>query len=402
MTALIDLLLGVITSIGGFAEAGSISTAAQGGAEFGFSLLWAIAAAAFMIAMLTEMSGRLAIVSRQTVAGAVRERFGIHFQIVPLCAELVLDGLLLTAELGTLAVTLTLLFGGAHVVWVLPAALVTGLIFWTCGFALIEDGIGLIGLITLVFVVAGMRLQPDAPAVLRGFMPSLPDHDLPRYGLLAVSILGATVSPYLLNFYASGAIEEDMVESELWINRVTAFVGMGFGSVVSMGVLVTAAMTMSGVRIDSFEQASLMLTPVFGAYGVPLFAAALGIGCLGAATEITLNSGYLLGQIFNWQWGASRRRRDAARFSVSATMVLALATLLALTGIDAMQLTMVSMALTVIVMPLLILPFLVLMNDPRYVKRHTSGPLGNLFLAVLTVLAALFAVIVIPLQMAGG
>ena len=45
-----------------------------------------------MIAMLTEMSGRLAIVSRQTVAGAVRERFGLHFQAIPLCADLVLDG----------------------------------------------------------------------------------------------------------------------------------------------------------------------------------------------------------------------------------------------------------------------------------------------------------------------
>src|SRR4026209_1713704 len=31
-----NLLLGVVTSIGGFVEAGSISTAAQGGAEFGF------------------------------------------------------------------------------------------------------------------------------------------------------------------------------------------------------------------------------------------------------------------------------------------------------------------------------------------------------------------------------
>src|SRR4029078_5302341 len=34
-----NLLLGVVTSIGGFVEAGSISTAAQAGATFGFALL---------------------------------------------------------------------------------------------------------------------------------------------------------------------------------------------------------------------------------------------------------------------------------------------------------------------------------------------------------------------------
>ena len=45
MSALIDLLLGVVTSVGGFVEVGSISTSAQAGAEFGFELLWAIAIA---------------------------------------------------------------------------------------------------------------------------------------------------------------------------------------------------------------------------------------------------------------------------------------------------------------------------------------------------------------------
>jgi Mn2+/Fe2+ NRAMP family transporter len=60
MSALVDLILGVVTSIGGFVEVGSISTSAQAGAEFGFQLLWAVAIAGGMLALLTEMSGRLA------------------------------------------------------------------------------------------------------------------------------------------------------------------------------------------------------------------------------------------------------------------------------------------------------------------------------------------------------
>src|SRR5215210_8804906 len=98
MSALFDLVLGIITSIGGFVEAGSISTAAQAGSEFGFELLWAIAAATIMLAMLVEMSGRLAAVSKRALAAAVRERFGINFQAVPIAGELLLDVLLLAAE----------------------------------------------------------------------------------------------------------------------------------------------------------------------------------------------------------------------------------------------------------------------------------------------------------------
>jgi hypothetical protein len=43
--------------------------------------------------------------------------------------------------------------------------------------------------------------------------------------------------------------------------------------------------------------------PVFGRYGVPLFAVALGIGCFGAAVEIALNGGYVFSQGFGWAWG---------------------------------------------------------------------------------------------------
>jgi len=45
VTVILDLVLGIVTSIGGFVEVGSISTSAQAGSEFGFELLWAIAAA---------------------------------------------------------------------------------------------------------------------------------------------------------------------------------------------------------------------------------------------------------------------------------------------------------------------------------------------------------------------
>jgi len=53
-------------------------------------------------------------------------------------------------------------------------------------------------------------------------------------------------------------------------------------------------------------------------------------------------------------------------------------------------------------MPLVVLPFLVLMNDPRYVKEHRSGPIGNGFLAALTILAGLLALVVVPLEILGG
>jgi Mn2+/Fe2+ NRAMP family transporter len=404
MSALVDLILGVVTSIGGFVEAGSISTAAQAGSEFHFQMLWAIGGATIMLALLVEMSGRLAAVSRQSMAAAVRERFGWPFQFVPLAGELAIDLLLLTAEIGGVGLALKLLTGVGFQWWILPVGALVWLILWCCGFSAIEYGLGLLGLVTLSFVYSAWRVSAPPAPLVHGLLPTLPAEHHLRYAFLAVSILGATVSPYLLNFYSSGTIEEKMTEEELWVNRTTAYLGMCFGGVVSMGVLVTSAVVLAPrhIVVDTYEQAALMFVPVFGRWAVPLFAAGLGIGCLGAAVEIALNAGYVTAQVFGWPWGANRPRADAARFTAAFTVVLLAALTVALLGFDPLRLTLLSVAFTVVIMPLVVLPFLVLMNDPKYVKKHRSGPIGNACLAAITILAGLFALAVIPLEVLGG
>ena len=404
MSVILDLLLGVVTSIGGFVEVGSISTSAQAGSEFGFQLLWAVAAAGLMLAMLVEMSGRLAAVSRRSLAAAVRERFGIHFQVVPLTAELIIDLLLLAAEIGGAAIAIKLLTGIGFQWWILPIGLVIWVVLWRARFAVIEDGLGLLGLVTLSFVVAAWQLEPNVGDLARSFVPSAPDHHHVRYAFLAVSIVGATVSPYLLNFYSSGEIEEKLTDKHLWVNTTTAYLGIAFGTVVAMGVLVTSAMVLGPrqIQVDSYEQAALMFVPIFGRWAVALFALSLGIGCLGAAVEITLNAGYVSAQVFGWPWGANKPRRDAARFTAAFTIVLIVALAIALIGFDPLRLTIICVALTVVIMPIVVLPFLVLMNDQKYVKDHTSGVVGNGLLAVLTIVGGLLALVVIPLEVWGG
>jgi Mn2+/Fe2+ NRAMP family transporter len=399
-----NLALGVITSIGGFVEVGSISTSAQAGAEFGFSLLWAIAAATLFLAALAEMAGRVAAVSKRSMAAAVRERFGFHFQVIPLGAEFVIDLLLLTAELGGAAIAVKMLTGIGFQWWVLPLGLAAWLILWFGNFSVIEDGFGLLGMVTLSFVVAAWRLHPDPRSIAAGFIPSTPHHDLTRYAFLAVSIVGATVSPYLLNFYSSGAIEEKWTEQDLWINRVTAFLGMGFGSTVAMGCLITAAIVLGPqhVKVDTYEQAAQMFVPVYGRGAVTLFALSLGIGCFGAAVEIALNGGYVLGQALGWTWGIDKKRRDVSRFVAAFTFMLLLGVAIATIGLDPLRVTLISVALTVVIMPAVVLPFLVLMNEEEYAGQHRSGPVGNGLLALLTILGALMAIVVIPLEILGG
>ena len=60
---ILELTLGIVTSVGGFLEVGSIATSAQAGALFGHRLLWAVALGGLCLVFLVEMAGRFSAVS---------------------------------------------------------------------------------------------------------------------------------------------------------------------------------------------------------------------------------------------------------------------------------------------------------------------------------------------------
>src|SRR5678816_4866874 len=79
MKKIMEIALGIVTSVGGFLEIGSIATAAQAGADFSFQLIWTILLGSLCIIFLVEQAGRFSAVSGRTIPDAIRERFGFNY-----------------------------------------------------------------------------------------------------------------------------------------------------------------------------------------------------------------------------------------------------------------------------------------------------------------------------------
>src|SRR2546430_11161927 len=122
MSKLLEISLGIVTSVGGFLEIGSLATAAQAGAAFGFRLIWAVVLGTVCIAFLVEMAGRFAAVSHHTISDGVRERFGFNFFLWPLLATVLVNLLVLASEIGGASVALELATGIGYQWWALPVA----------------------------------------------------------------------------------------------------------------------------------------------------------------------------------------------------------------------------------------------------------------------------------------
>jgi Mn2+/Fe2+ NRAMP family transporter len=399
-----EVALGLVTSIGGFLEVGSIATAAQGGAEFGYQLAWAVLLGVAALAMLMEMTGRLSAVSGRTYVDLLREHFGVRFFIAPLLVTLLVSLLVLASEIGGVSIALQMATGISLRWWAVPVALLGWFLLWRGTFSMVEQGTAGLGLIAVVFAVGAWKLHPDWSALGGALLPSAPSHDALRYWSLTVSILGASISPYLYMFYSSGAIEDRWTLDHLGVNRVTAWLGNLFGGGVNVAVLVVAALVFAPrqIHVDAYEQVGLMLASPLGHAGFALLLATLCITCFGATVEITLAIAYLLAQGFGWPWSENLPPCEDARFSTSYTVAIAAAAVPIVLGADPLALTNLSMTLTAASLPLTVVPLLVLMNDDDIMLKHTNGWVANVALGVVALLSLVLFVAALPLQILGG
>lgn len=404
MKKILEIGLGIVTSVGGFLEIGSITTAAQAGAGFGYQLGWSVLLGTICIAFLVEMSGRFAACSKHTIPDAMRERFGARLFAIPLLIMLAVSTLVLAAEIGGVGAALNLATGIALPIWTIPVALLAWILLWKANFSFIENGVSMLGLITLVFAVSAFKAHPDYGEMARGLLPTLPSQEKSHYWFVAVSVLGASISPYLYYFYSSGAIEEKWDEKYVGINRIIAGFGMFFGGFLSLAILVLAAVIFHPAHkdVNQYQDLPLLLVPIIGNKGFWFFVAALFVACLGATLEIALSLAYLVAQGLGWEWGENLEPTDDARFSLTFTLLIIAGSVFTLVGIDPLKLTEISMSLTAASLPVGVFPFLVLMNDKTYVGDHTNGPISNGAVMIISVLASALAIVSIPLELVGS
>src|SRR5215204_396146 len=181
MNKLLKIALGIFTSIGGFLEVGAIATTAQAGSAFGFTLIWAIVVGTICVIFLVEMSGRLAAVSHHTIKDALRERFGPRIYMVTLVSDVLINLLVLAAEIGGMSLALQLVTGINFRWWAIPTGFLTWLLLWKGSFGLIENGVSLLGMVAIAFLVAAWKLHPPVGEIAAGAIPQLPPPPPPHH-----------------------------------------------------------------------------------------------------------------------------------------------------------------------------------------------------------------------------
>ncbi|NIH88468.1 NRAMP family divalent metal transporter [Amycolatopsis granulosa] len=406
MKKVLAVTLGILTAIGGFVDIGDLVANAQSGARFGMRQAWVVVIGVVGICVFAEMSGRVAAVSQRPVFDLVRERLGPRTAMANLIGSYLVTLLTLTAEVGGVALTIQLVTGLPHLLWVPLAAIAVWLVLWRVKFQLMEQVFGALGLALVVFVVALVALDPP----WGGFAHQVTHIGPPQgenwatWGYLAVSLFASALTPYEVFFFSSGGVEEKWTARDLMTERSNTLVGFPLGGVLGLAIMGCAATVFepAGIQVNQLSQTALPVAVALGKFGLAVVMLGFFAATFGAALETGLSTGYTIAQYFGWQWGKMVRPREAARFHTVILVSILLGTAVLLTTVDPVQITELSLLFSAVVLPLTYLPILVVANDRDYLGENANGRVQNFLGVAFLVIILVAAIAAVPLMIVTG
>lgn len=264
-----------------YIDPGNFATNVQGGAQFGYDLLWVILMANLMAMLIQSLAAKLGIATGKNLAEMCRIRFPVWVCYL----------LWITQEFTAMATDLAEFLGAAiglnlllHIPLLLAAALTGVLVFAILaltqrGFRGLELFIGgAAGVIALCYVVETMLAKPDWGQILfHTFVPSLPGSDAV---LLSVGIVGATVMPHVIYLHSSLTQNRITPHNDQDKRRIFHFetidviVAMGVAGLVNMAMLFMAAKVfhLTGHSdVAEIQTAYQTLTPLLGGGAAAVF-----------------------------------------------------------------------------------------------------------------------------------
>ena len=379
----------VIASIA-YMDPGNFATNIQGGAQFGYALLWVILAANLMAMLIQNLSAKLGIATGKNLPETIRERwprpvvwlYWVQAEIVAMATDL--------AEFLGAAVAIQLLTG-LPLIW--GASITAALTFWLLtiqrrGFRPLELVIGgFVAIIGVAYLTQFVLARPALAELGRGFIPSFQGVDSVY---LAVGIIGATVMPHVI--YLHSALTQGRVPTRnddekvrlSRLNRIDVIVSMGLAGLINMSMLAVAAATFYGKGVENagdLETAYRTLTPLLGPAAATAFAIALLASGLSSSAVGTMAGQVIMQGFVNFSIPLWLRR----------TITMLPAFIVILLGLNPTDVLVLSQVILSFGVPFALIPLLLFTARRDVMGVLTSRPL-------VTGLGWLFASIIIGLN----
>ncbi len=337
-------------------DAGSIVTAAQSGAQWGYRLLLLQVVLIPILFIVQELTVRLGIVTGQGHGRGIQRHFG------PVWAWISVSTLLLACA-GALVTELSGIAGVGALVgipaWISMAVVVAGLVTMTMlgSYATVERIALAVGLFELVFIYVAWRAHPDFGAMAAETV-GIPLLD-PNYLYLAAANVGAVIMPWMVFYQQSSVAEKGLTVADLPAARLDTAIGAVVTQIIMAAVLVVTAATIGreghGRPLETVQQIADAITPFVGQEaGRLMFAMGMLGASLVATIVVTLTASRTLGEVLDFKHSLGHSPKDAPAFYGVYAGALALGGALVASGVDLVRLSVGVQVMNALLLPIVL------------------------------------------------
>jgi len=273
---------GLIAGIAGN-DAGGITTYSVMGARTGYVLLWLFPLTIVVLAVVQEMAARLGTVTGQGLSDLIRDWYGVRWTAFAMIVLLLANMANTVAEFAGASAAMEI-FGVSRLITVPVLAVGLWALVAFSSYRRLERFFLILSLVFVTYVAAAFLVHPDGAQVVSGFtQPSLNVPGVPLFEvlLLAVAVVGTTITPYMQFYLQSAVAEKGIDEEDLRYEQADAVVGSLWTNAIAVCIVLATAATLfgTGVVLSSAAQAAEALRSVAGNLSSTLF----GVGLLGAS-----------------------------------------------------------------------------------------------------------------------
>ena len=366
-------------------DAGSVITAAQSGASWGYRLLALQIVLMPILYIVQELTVRLGIVSRRGHAQLIKDYFGAGWAWISVATLVVACLGALLSELSGLA-GVGLMFGVPA--WLTMLVIVVALVVMalTGSYLTVERIAIAVGAFELIFLYVAFQGEPGLDLVKQSF--DIPATD-PKYLYLVAANIGAVIMPWMVFYQQSSVVEKGLTIEDLPAARMDTALGAVLTQVIMAAILVTTAAAVAhgaqGGALDTVQQIADMLTPVLGERtGRVLF----GMGVVGAAVVativVTLTAARTLGEVLGLKHSLEHDAREAPWFYAIYAATLVIGAGIVLSGVNLVSLSVAVQVMNAMLLPI-VLGFLYLLARRLPEPHRLQGGYAMLVLGIIAV-----------------
>ena len=247
-----------------FIGPGTVISASRAGAIFGYQLIWVVAISTFAAIVLQEMAGRFSLSTKIDIASALVKFAGkkwlrLSFKILAFLAIVVGCAAYEAGNITGGSLGLNILTKIETYQWGILISLLAAILLLSRNYKIIEKIlISLVVIMGISFFVSGIILKPNLFAILKGFIPKIPE--FPENSLLYIlALLGTTVVPYNLFLHSSTILKKWKSGKDIPVMRKDALLSIGLGGLITISIVVTAAVVYRGIDLTYAADLSLQL-----------------------------------------------------------------------------------------------------------------------------------------------